>query len=334
MLIGEVSRRSGVSARMLRHYDQLGLVSPTGRTTGGYREYSADDIRRLFHVESLRTLGMTLSDTKRALDDPDFTPDTLMGELVEHTRARIAAETELLDTLERVEAAGPAQWDEVLHTVALLRALESESTGHRQQAVLAHEGAALPVQALAEAALSEENLNVAGALQWSLARAGDAALAELEPGLDSPDADVRRRAVVAIAALPGEAASTLLGTALTDPDTTVRDRATLTLGGRHLPEAIPALLEMITAGRSDVEAAETLGLLAENPDLGTEIVRAVRTELDDSTDAATRLRLTQALAEIPDTTADLTTLTGDADPVVAGTATAILRLRTRREARN
>ncbi len=57
MLIGEVSRRCGVSTRMLRHYDTLGLVKPTGRTSSGYREYSADDIRRLFHVESLRTLG-------------------------------------------------------------------------------------------------------------------------------------------------------------------------------------------------------------------------------------------------------------------------------------
>lgn len=48
MLIGEVARRSGVSARMLRHYDALGLVRPTGRTVGGYRAYSADDVRRIF----------------------------------------------------------------------------------------------------------------------------------------------------------------------------------------------------------------------------------------------------------------------------------------------
>ena len=47
MLIGEVARRSGVSTRMLRHYDALGLVRPTGRTIGGYREYSEADIRRM-----------------------------------------------------------------------------------------------------------------------------------------------------------------------------------------------------------------------------------------------------------------------------------------------
>ena len=60
MLIGEVARRSGVSARMLRHYDSLGLVRPTGRTGGGYREYSGADIRRIFHIESLRSLGLSL----------------------------------------------------------------------------------------------------------------------------------------------------------------------------------------------------------------------------------------------------------------------------------
>ena len=110
MLIGEVSRRCGVSTRMLRHYDTLGLVKPTGRTSGGYREYSADDIRRLFHVESLRTLGLSLNEAKRALDEPDFAPADLVGELMQHTRQRIAAEEELLTKLERVDASAPSEW--------------------------------------------------------------------------------------------------------------------------------------------------------------------------------------------------------------------------------
>lgn len=326
MLIGEVSRRSGVSTRMLRHYDAVGLVKPTGRTSGGYREYSTDDIRRLFQVESLRTLGMSLNEAKRALDEPDFAPADLVGELIRHTKARIAAEEELLANLERVGAA--SQWEDVMAIVSLLRALESESGARRQQAVLAqNQGTPLSVEALVEAALSEDDLNVAGALRWSLARGGDEGLAALAVGLASESVKVRRRAAVAIAEIPTPEATTLLTTALTDCDVAVRDRAALELGSRRVVEAVPALLRIVIEGRSDVEAAEVLGLLAGNTVVAEDIIRAIQTTLDTSSDVATRLRITQALAEIPgpDARKMLVDLTSDENRTVAGTASAILR---------
>lgn len=107
MLIGEVARRSGVSARMLRHYESLGLLHPSGRTGSGYREYSGEDIRRIFHIESLRSLGLSLREIGRALDDPGFTPSALVDDLIRQTRERIAAETELLTRLRRIDAAEP-----------------------------------------------------------------------------------------------------------------------------------------------------------------------------------------------------------------------------------
>lgn len=331
MLIGEVSRRCGVSTRMLRHYDALGLVKPTGRTTGGYREYAADDIRRLLHVECLRTLGLSLNEAKRALDDPDFAPADLVAELIRHTRTRIAAEEELLRRLERVDAAAPAQWEDVVGVVSLLRALESESGAHRQQAALAqHAGAALPVEALVAAALSEDDPYVAGALRWSLARAAGAGLAELAVGLDSALVEVRRRATAAIAEVQDEEATPLLRRALADGDAAVRDRAALALGARQVADAVPALVEMVVAGRSDIEAAEVLGALAEVAVPGEEIVRAVTADLD-GVGVPARLRITQALAEIPGDAARgaLTGLTRDADRTIAATAAVILRGRQR-----
>lgn len=327
MLIGEVSRQSGVSTRMLRHYDRLGLVRPTGRTSGGYREYSADDIRRLFRVECLRTLGLSLTEVGQALDEPGFTPAELVGELIRHTRARITAQEELLRKLERVEAAAPAQWGDVIGLVTLLRALESESGARRQQAILAqHRGTVLPVETLVQAALSEEDPNVAGALLWSLARAGDEGLPDLAAGLDSPRAEVRRRATSAIAAVPTSQATDLLLRALGDREVAVRDRAAVALGSRQVAEAVPALLDMVTAGRSDVEAAETLGLLAEAEARGREIVGELRDLLEGNADPAVRLRITQAFAEIPGDAAReaLAGLTRDADRTIAGTAAAIL----------
>ncbi|MFE7416790.1 MerR family transcriptional regulator [Rhodococcus sp. NPDC057529] len=332
MLIGEVSRRCGVSTRMLRHYDRLGLVEPTGRTSGGYREYSADDIRRLFHVESLRTLGLSLNEAKRALDEPDFAPADLVGDLIRHTRRRIAAEEELLGRLESVDAASPAQWDDVLNLVTLLRALESESAARRQQAILSANGkASLPVEALVEAALTEDDLNVAGALQWSLARIAGRGLADLAHGLDAEEVDVRRRATTAIAAIHTEEAAEHLRRALDDSDATVRGYAALALGSRGNGESIPVLLQMVVTGRLDVEAAEVLGLLTTLSPTADDIVGAMKDTLDTIDDAPTRLRITQALAEIPGTAARkaLIRLTHDDDRTIASTAAAIMQAQDR-----
>ena len=76
MLIGDVARRSGVSARMLRHYDALGLVRPSGRSGTGYREYSDADTRRIFHVESLRSLGLSLRGCLKGPSRNDFDSST------------------------------------------------------------------------------------------------------------------------------------------------------------------------------------------------------------------------------------------------------------------
>ncbi|TDC61319.1 HEAT repeat domain-containing protein, partial [Streptomyces hainanensis] len=268
MLIGDVARRSGVSARMLRHYETLGLVRPTGRTGSGYREYSDEDIRRVFHIESLRSLGLSLRDVGRALDDPDFAPAELVDDLVRRTRDRIAAETELLTRLHRINAAEPADWADVLRIVALLQALRSTSAGARQRAALASvEAVPVPVEALVEAVLGEPDPNVAGALRWALAPSGEDALPPLAKGLRSPTAEVRRRAARTIAELPTDGATTVLRTALTDPDTdpTVRGHAALALGARGVADAVPVLLDLIVEGRNDTEAADALSRLASDP---------------------------------------------------------------------
>lgn len=317
MLIGEVARRSGVSARMLRHYESHGLVRPTGRTGGGYREYSADDVRRIFHIESLRSLGLSLREVGRALDDPGFRPAELVDELARRTEERIAAETALLTRLRRIGAGEPSRWDDVLETVALLQALGSDSPARRQRTALTSD---LPAEALVEAVLDETDPHVAGALRWALRRAGEDGVALLADGLDAPEAEVRRRAVEALAEIPDDAATALLRTVLTHADAVVRGRAALALGARGVAEAVPALVDMIVEGRNDVEAAEALGALGASVD-------HVVVRLADARPAARR-RLTQALADLPGSSPVLTALTDDEDPVVAMTATSVLaRLR-------
>ncbi|WP_309297281.1 HEAT repeat domain-containing protein [Lolliginicoccus levis] len=297
MLIGEVSRRSGVSTRMLRHYESLGLVSPSGRTSGGYREYSSDDIERILHVESLRSLGLPLRDIQRALDDPGFAPSALFGDLIRQTQQRIDREQDLLQRLRRVEAAGPGQWGDVLSIISLLRALGSEHAALRQQAILSSAPSKpLPLDALGEAALAEADPNVAGALMWALERAGADGLGHVAAGLASRDAETRRRAVSAIAAWEGPEALALLQGALADPDDKVRRRAAPELGERGHGEAVPTLISMVVEGASDVEAAERLGMLAAGPEAAEPIVRALVGPLGSAIDPRARLRLAQALA--------------------------------------
>ncbi|MGW3017861.1 MerR family transcriptional regulator [Streptomyces longwoodensis] len=329
MLIGEVARRSGVSARMLRHYESLGLVRPSARTGSGYREYSGEDIRRIFHVESLRSLGLSLREIGRALDDPGFTPAALVGDLVRRTRERIAAETELLTRLRRIDAADPSGWEDVLQVVALLHGLESTSPAARQRAALSSADE-VPAEALAEAALSETDPNVAGALRWALARAGGAGPALLARGLGSPVAAVRERAVQCLVELPAAEAGAHLRDALAHADPVVRGYAALALGSRGAAEAVPTLLEMVVEGRNDTDAADALSVLSGDPATADRIAHGIVGRLADAaTTAPARGRLTQALADIPGpgASAALARLCGDADRAVALTASYLLQLR-------
>ncbi|MFF3751445.1 HEAT repeat domain-containing protein [Streptomyces sp. NPDC002018] len=331
MLIGDVARRSGVSTRMLRHYDSLGLVRPTGRTGAGYREYSSEDIRRIFHVESLRSLGLSLREVRRALGDPRFTPSELVDDLIRQTRERIARETELLTRLRRIGAAEPAGWEDVLQIAALLQALGSKSAGKRQRAALSSvEEVPVPVEALVEAVLSETDPNVAGALRWALAQSDDGGWALLAEGLRSPAPEVRKRAVQCLAEIANGEATALLRDALAGPDTVVRRYAALALGARGVADAIPTLIDMVVEETNDADAADALSALASRPALADQIAAGLvaclaRTAVGPSA----RRRLAQALADIPGITASraLADLSHDEDRGVALTAAYILGIR-------
>ncbi|MGX1761288.1 HEAT repeat domain-containing protein [Streptomyces lydicus] len=331
MLIGDVARRSGVSARMLRHYDSLGLVRPTGRSEAGYREYSGADIRRIFHIESLRSLGLSLREAGRALDDPGFEPAELVGDLIRQTRERIAAETALLTRLRRIGAAEPAGWEDVIQVVALLQALGAQSAGTRQRAALSSaDEVPVPAEALVEAVLSETDPNVAGALRWALARSGESGPALLAEGLGSPAAEVRKRAVQSLAELPDEEATALLRDALTHSDAVVRRCAALALGARGAADAVPALIDMVVEETHDADAADALSTLATDPALADRIATGLVDRLaHGAVDPSARRRLAQALAEVPGITASraLAELSHDDDRAVALTATCILKLR-------
>jgi len=76
--IGELSRRTGVSVRMLRYYEAEGLLAPQ-RTDSGYRDYGPAEEETVRRIKMLGAAGMTLETIQRLLpcvtnDDPTFKP--------------------------------------------------------------------------------------------------------------------------------------------------------------------------------------------------------------------------------------------------------------------
>lgn len=67
MNIGQASDASGVSAKMIRYYESIGLVPPSARRDSGYRDYAAADVHRLAFVRRARDLGFSMDQIRELL---------------------------------------------------------------------------------------------------------------------------------------------------------------------------------------------------------------------------------------------------------------------------
>src|SRR3954449_13035971 len=100
--IGELARETGLTVRTLRHYDQLGLLSPLSRTGGGHRCYTSGDVSCLHRIVALRSLGISLGEIGALLDgetDPTDLFRRQLGVVEERIRKACDLRARLLDVL-------------------------------------------------------------------------------------------------------------------------------------------------------------------------------------------------------------------------------------------
>mgnify|MGYP002632766620 CR=1 FL=1 len=67
MNIGEAAARSGVPAKTIRYYEEIGLIRPSGRGANGYRAFAETDVHKLSFLQRARSLGFTIKDCRALL---------------------------------------------------------------------------------------------------------------------------------------------------------------------------------------------------------------------------------------------------------------------------
>ncbi|GIM62854.1 MerR family transcriptional regulator [uncultured Nocardioides sp.] len=75
MHIGEVAARTELSLRSLRHWEEVGLLTPSGRTDGGFRLYTESDVDKILVIRRMKPLGFSIEEMKAVMGDLEVLDD-------------------------------------------------------------------------------------------------------------------------------------------------------------------------------------------------------------------------------------------------------------------
>ncbi len=119
--VSNVSRIAGVTVRTLHHYDEIGLLRPSGRSAAGYRQYDDRDLERLQEVLFYRELGFGLEQITGLVDIPTFNRAQILGrqrQLIEEEIERLQSMVGAVETaLKALEEGRTMTQDEMFGTL-------------------------------------------------------------------------------------------------------------------------------------------------------------------------------------------------------------------------
>ena len=125
--VGELAKRTGLTVRTLHHYDEIGLLKPSGHTESGHRLYTGADVTRLQQVVSLRQLGFSLEQVRDCLDRDDYSPVEVIRQHVARLREQMELQRGLCERLEALAAhfqkAGEVSADVFLQTIQTIEVM-------------------------------------------------------------------------------------------------------------------------------------------------------------------------------------------------------------------
>ncbi len=154
--VGQLASATGLTVRTLHHYDHVGLVCPSGRTSSGHRLYDESDVQRLYQVLALRQLGLSLEAIADALECTSSLELLLTRHRAYLDRQLVAMRTlraqltTMLTSLQGADSAGVTDFLELIRKVTTVDETVKKYFSDAQLAELAERREQVGEQAIAD----------------------------------------------------------------------------------------------------------------------------------------------------------------------------------------
>jgi DNA-binding transcriptional MerR regulator len=135
--VGQLARRTGISVHTLHYYDEIGLLSPSLRSEGGYRLYTAGDVARLQQIRSLQGLGLALGEVRACLDRPDSSLLRTIELQISRLTEQIALQQRLRNRLHgiatRLRSAEEVSIEDLMQSMVVMQSMDKYYTPEQQE---------------------------------------------------------------------------------------------------------------------------------------------------------------------------------------------------------